>query len=409
MKSNKRSNKITITIILLLIISISIGYSYLTASSQLRGDTTFLPNKWEIVFSDISILTDTTDSAIPTLTENDTILTFNPTLKLPGDEYSFSVNIRNKGTIDAMISEMIDTSLTPEQEKYATCSVGYYDGTEIKEKDKIAAGEVLPLKITVTYKEDLTADDLPSELTLSNLSLSIEYVPADETANEVSIVLPIEESWERIATNVKNGLGEYYEVGATKDVDLGDLGVHTLRVVNTSTPDECSTEGFSQSACGFVLEFADMISEYYMIAPGVANNDGGWRDCAMRTYVNNDLYNTLPEVLKNAVIDTTVVTANENSGEEPYITTDKLYLLVPKELTGGNNTDATRQLDYYVSQGATSSNMEPLRKESNSYSSILALRRPTGSYFYSVSYNPIHYAQFSIYSTIGVAPAFRIG
>ena len=409
MKNHKRNNKITITIILLLIISISIGYSYLTASSQLRGDTTFLPNKWEIVFSDISILTDTTDSTIPTLTENDTILTFNPTLKLPGDEYSFSVNIRNKGTIDAMISEIIDTSLTPEQEKYATCSVGYYDGTEIKEKDKIAAGEVLPLKITVTYKEDLTADDLPSELTLSNLSLSIEYVPADETANEVSIVLPIEESWERIAINVKNGLGEYYEVGATKDVDLGDLGVHTLRVVNTSTPDECSTEGFSQSACGFVLEFADMISEYYMIAPGVANNDGGWRDCAMRTYVNNDLYNTLPEVLKNAVIDTTVVTANESSGEEPYTTTDKLYLLVPKELTGGNNTDATRQLDYYVSQGATSSNMEPLRKESNSYSSILALRRPTGSYFYSVSYNPIHYAQFSIYSTIGVAPAFRIG
>ncbi len=170
------------------------------------------------------------------MTENDTILTFNPTLKLPGDENSFSVNIRNKGTIDAMISEIIDTSLTPEQEKYATCSVGYYDGTEIKEKDKIAAGEVLPLKVIVTYKEDLVADDLPTDLSLSNLSLSLEYVPADETAKQANIELSFaNEPWSRISYDVQNGLAKYYKLGETKKIDMGELGIHSVRVANNTT------------------------------------------------------------------------------------------------------------------------------------------------------------------------------
>ena len=31
-----------------------------------------------------------------------------------------------------------------------------------------------------------------------------------------------------------------------------------------STPDECKTEGFSQTACGFVVEFTDVITKHTM-------------------------------------------------------------------------------------------------------------------------------------------------
>ena len=72
------------------------------------------------------------------------------------------------------------------------------------------------------------------------------------------------DSWNTIVTNVQNGRGEHYVVGDVKEVDLGTYGTHTLRIANTSTPSECSTEGFSQSACGFVLEFEDIIITHNM-------------------------------------------------------------------------------------------------------------------------------------------------
>lgn len=348
------------------------------------------------------------------MTENDTILTFNPTLKLPDDENSFSVNIRNKGTIDAMISEIIDTSLTPEQEKYATCSVGYYDGTEIKEKDKIAAGEVLPLKITVTYKEDLTADDLPSELTLSNLSLSIEYVPADETAKQANIELSFaNEPWSRISYDVQNGLAKYYKLGETKKIDMGELGIHSVRVANNTTPEECSTEGFSQSACGFVVEFADVINKHAMNSTNT--NAGGWRDSAMRTYLNDDIYNSLPEELREVIVVTTITTVSEVDKTPDYVTNDKLYLLAQKELTNYEYDDTkTKQLDYYMEQGVTSSNNLNLLSKSLNEKVTSWYLRSTRTYslsgnnkFFTVYSNQIDDAQAS--SEQGVSPAFRIG
>ncbi|MBR2828720.1 MAG: hypothetical protein IKE70_05765, partial [Bacilli bacterium] len=66
-----------------------------------------------------------------------------------------------------------------------------------------------------------------------------------------------DDSWDTIIANIQTGNTSAYTVGSTKTVDLGSLGTHTLRVANNSTPAECSTAGFSQTACGFVLEFAD--------------------------------------------------------------------------------------------------------------------------------------------------------
>ena len=73
------------------------------------------------------------------------------------------------------------------------------------------------------------------------------------------------DSWPTIINAVKNNNIGKYNIGDTKTIDMGTYGTHTLRIANTSTPSECSTSGFSQSACGFVLEFADINTcyEYY--------------------------------------------------------------------------------------------------------------------------------------------------
>ena len=178
-----------------------------------------------------------------------------------------------------------------------------------------------------------------------------------------------DDSWDVIIANIQTGNTSAYTVGSTKTVDLGSLGTHTLRVANNSTPAECSTTaGFSQTACGFVLEFADIITTHRMnpySQSGSVNGDGnkgGWEYSEMRTFVNTDIYNALPTSLKNAIINTTVVSGHGSKDTTNFTTTDKLYLLDSKEVYGESYTNSNdtakeyeRQLDYYKSQNVTTS------------------------------------------------------
>ncbi|MCI7559024.1 MAG: BspA family leucine-rich repeat surface protein, partial [Clostridium sp.] len=139
------------------------------------------------------------------------------------------------------------------------------------------------------------------------------------------------DSWKTIIKAVRNNNISKYNVGDTKTIDMGTYGTHTLRIANTSTPSECSRAGFSQTACGFVLEFADIITNHKM--NDTDTNVGGWPSTSMRTFVNTDIYNAIPSEIKNVIIDTTVVSGHgSTSGETNFTSTDKLYLLSTAEV-----------------------------------------------------------------------------
>ena len=226
------------------------------------------------------------------------------------------------------------------------------------------------------------------------------------------------DSWETIAANVKVGNLSKYKVGDEKEVTLtGDYaGTYTVRIANTSKPAECEGDDFSQSACGFVVEFKDIITQAQMNSTGT--NAGGWPSSAMYNLVNTNIYNSLPEDLKNAIIDTDVVSSRGNqSGATNYKSTDKLYLLSNQELWGANSgsydtsRESTRQLDYYESIGVTADNYSGAIKQYQGSNAPWWLRSAysySSNSFYSVISNGdwnINFANF----TYGVAPAFRIG
>ena len=227
------------------------------------------------------------------------------------------------------------------------------------------------------------------------------------------------DSWKTIIKAVKNNNISKYNVGDTKAIDMGSYGTHTLRVANMSTPSECSTSRFSQTACGFVLEFADIITTHTM--NDTYTNVGGWPATSMRIFVNNDIYNLLPSDLKNGIIDTTVVSSYGSEDSSNFTSTDKLYLLSPTEIwsdwksNSGSNydtaRDVTRQLDYYKNEGVTTSNYSKAIKFYNSTDDWWWLRsaRSIGDYSF---YNVYYYGGWSYDSatdTYGVAPAFRLG
>ena len=236
-----------------------------------------------------------------------------------------------------------------------------------------------------------------------------------------------QDSWTTIIANIKAGNTSKYKVGDTKTINMGSYGTHTLRVANTSTPSECSTSGFSQTACGFVLEFADIIIERNMNPEGKYNgtqynygyNVGGWPNTSMRTFVNNDIYNSLPSDLKNGIIDTTVVSSHGSKDSSNFTSTNKLYLLAPKEIYSdfpGSRTnydtakDLTRQLDYYKNEGVTTSNYSKAIKMYDSTANWWWLRSADSGSDYGFYFigSGGDWTASDASNVIGVSPAFRI-
>ena len=229
------------------------------------------------------------------------------------------------------------------------------------------------------------------------------------------------DSWTTIATNVRNGNTGDYNVGDTKEVNLGTTyGTHTLRIANTTTPSECSTSGFSQTACGFVLEFADIITTYEM--NDTDTNVGGWPASSMYDFVNYDIYNSLPSDLKSTIIDTTVVSSHGSTNGENFTSIDKLYLLSLKEVYSDWSTnsyssydsakDLTRTLDYYINKNVTSSDDSETIKKYKTTDSWWWLREAHSNYDHSFFIVPTDdYSYLSNYANTsgGVSPAFRIG
>ena len=229
-----------------------------------------------------------------------------------------------------------------------------------------------------------------------------------------------EDSWDTIAKAVKAGKTEKYKVGDTKEVDLGTYGKHNVRIANMSTPDECKQEGFSQSACGFVVEFTDIITIYKMNS--VSTNKDGWPASYMYSFLNDEsnsdsLINALPNELKKVIIDTKTVSGHGSEDTDNFPSTDKLYLLSTAEVWKDGRPDdtardKTRQLDYYKEKGVTTSSYAAaIKKDSEGTAEVWWLRcaHPSAyTAFYAVDTNGTWYYSYA-YGTRGVSPAFRIG
>ena len=279
--------------------------------------------------------------------------------------------------------------------------------------DIIKAGEEAIYFIWL-YLDNTTPNDAQKAFFVGNLDVVGEYIP------KVSPVSFSTDSWDTIVNAVRENNTDKYNVGDTKEIDLGDYGTHTVRIVNKSTPSECSTQGFSQTACGFVLEFTDIITTHNI--NDEISSEGGFPSSVMRTFINNDIYNAFPSGVKDQIASTFVASgANKDYEEGEAVTsTDKLFLLSLseiysndiEELTSDGAIAFTRQLDYYANKRVSTSNHSAAIKKYNGTNSVWWLRTATsGSYsnFLSVLADGTWNITYSADRVYGVSPAFKIG
>ena len=438
---DKKYIYITLTIIFLLA---ALGISYAWFNAVIKGNDTAKEQK--VVTGNLELtFTDDTEVTLPNA--------------VPGDSYTKTISVKNTGTLDAKYNlvwqELTNEITNDELVIEATCKRLNSSNTEegtcesisqtpiksntIKKNISIEPSVTHEYTIKVTFIDTGSLQDYNKKKSFSG-KLGIEEY---KLPTSVSFA---EDSWKTIAELVKAGKTDSYNVGDTKTVDMGTYGTHTLRVANTSTPTECSTEGFSQSACGFVLEFTDIITTHKMNDNDT--NVGGWPASSMRTFVNNNIYNALPADLKNIIIDTTVVSGHGREDTANFTSTDKLYLLstaeacadtvsssniineinsnttffsLPAPEVGGGGTkvsldydsarSVTRQLDYYKNLGTSTSNYSGAIKKNGTSASNWWLRAAhsflTGIFYRASSSGYLDTTDAN--NTNGVSPAFRLG
>lgn len=348
----------------------------------------------------------------------------------PGQTITKTVYVANTGTLDAVYNlvwqELTNEITNDEMLIEGTCTrMNATTETEDGICDAITSASIS----SNTIKSKITIE--PSIVHKYDLTITFKDTNAAQNYNQgkkFSGVLGVEEyklvaanfatdSWATIAANVKAGNGSSYTIGDIKEIDLGDLGKHNVRLANTSTPSECSTEGFSQTACGFVVEFEDIITTHAMNS--TATNVGGWPSSSLYSYVNTDIYNMLPADLKNVITETTVVSGHGSDVTENFTSSDKLYLLEPKEVytdfaieDSYTASNSTRTLDYYANNGVTLTNCSNVIKKLGTNANPWWMRTANlkvSSFFYNVSTTGNSNFLGTATSTHGVSPAFRIG
>ena len=274
---------------------------------------------------------------------------------------------------------------------------------------------VIKAKETLNGTLTVTLDKVATETVTEEYTCKLEFNAVERDTIGVKLTQFQNDSWSTIAANVKSGNTSKYNVGDTKKVNLGNLGVSTVRIANMSA---CTNGETSETACGFVVEFADIITNQRFSSTNT--NVGGWRDSELRTYVNGTIYNALPSELQNVIVSTKVISGHgKTPGETNFETQDKLYLLSNEEIYGDFSSSSyakydtsvgtSKQLDYYKKQGVTTSSYGGAIKQYNGGSSWW-LRSPILGNSVSFRYvdNDGGGASNNAFDSRGVSPAFRI-
>ena len=145
---------IKMLVVTLLIIMIGTTTVYAYSNNLVKGSK----NEFDIHYQNVVSLSDKGNVVL----DNENNINFETTLAVPGDYYEFTVD------------EIVKTELTERQQRYLEYAVTYANGETINIGDIIESGETKTIKVRLTYKYDITAEDLPAED--ENLDLSLNFV-----------------------------------------------------------------------------------------------------------------------------------------------------------------------------------------------------------------------------------------
>ena len=214
---NDKGFKVGVLVALIaMIVVVGVGFAAFTTTLNINGTAKVEASSWNVHFEDLGngIVTTNTQDGItstatvvtePTLTDT-TINDWDVTFKTPEDSVSYEFNVVNDGSFDARMPSIwpgmpkpacnsealegatdiavINAAAKDAQNfcKHLEYKLQYYDTSgrwepiEAYLGNSIAPGESTKMKLTLTYKDDVTDEELSkSNVKISNLGFSIVY------------------------------------------------------------------------------------------------------------------------------------------------------------------------------------------------------------------------------------------
>ena len=133
--------------------------------------------RWQIEFDNVQEQSGSiTPFEAPHISPRRTEVNFGVQFDIPGEYYKFTVDIVNKGEMDAKIYDIIKTELNPEQSKYLKYIVTYADGTDIQVGDILNVNDRRTVSVLVEFDEDVVKENLPKESVQLTLDYRIQYI-----------------------------------------------------------------------------------------------------------------------------------------------------------------------------------------------------------------------------------------
>ena len=412
------------SMLIVAILLMSIGFAAVSTTLIINGNAKVSENQddFSVIFTAASI--DGKDVYSSVVDDTKKIITFETS------------ELKTLNQTSVLTYEVTNNSSNYNTEVNVTCVPK--DGTTAKYtsiKNKLDNDAiVVKAKESVNGTLTVTLDKTSTEEVSEEYTCKLEFNAVErDTIGVENIPDPVSfatDSWKTIQKAVQTGNTSKYNVGDTKKVTIAShtndcstaTGTGASYVCNSSVEpekevtvrisnmSECTTET-SETACGFVVEFADIIEKHNFSSTTIKS----WKDSDLRSYINGTLYNSLPNELKNAIVTTQVVSSGLSDGSAQ--TEDKLYLLAIKEIIGEKTigeslNNETKQLDYYKNQGVTKSNYAEVKKQYNGVDSSWWLRTPgpsnNGNFNFVNSKGDCTTGAPSFESVGAVSPAFRI-
>ncbi|MBR2997687.1 MAG: hypothetical protein IKF37_01245 [Bacilli bacterium] len=165
-------------VIVLILSFITVGYANMSTSINVVGSSVINNPKWDIHFDNLRVI-DGSNNGSSSISNDNNVVNYDLYFTIPGDTYEFLVDVVNSGTIDGMIDSTISKlngELITDLPSYLEYSVTYSDGEEILPNQVLFANEYKTIRVRVSYKRDITVDDIPDSIEKFRFSYSMKYI-----------------------------------------------------------------------------------------------------------------------------------------------------------------------------------------------------------------------------------------
>ena len=224
----KSQRTLAIFALALAIVATTIAYAALSTTLNISGTVTKKGGSWNIYFTNPSSASIEGSAKASTITLASTQISFNVELYKPNDSVTYTVDIKNGGTIDAILDSVTLTGVDTASNNDITYKVTYKDGTTIKKGDTLNKGVTKTIKIYVKYNDVSTLSSTDIKL---NLGASLAYIQTTDSSSTggggsttnalCKLVAPVT-------------TGELYTFGDEYTCNLGDNEEKTFFVLETN-------------------------------------------------------------------------------------------------------------------------------------------------------------------------------